>query len=76
MLLLEKKFFKHLNLLATLVCFTPFFAYFLCFLAEFFILILIFLNNVLLQDHIQEVLDKWDNIDDEIWAKESHSFAF
>ena len=21
------------------------------------------------QDHIQEVLDKWDSIDDEIWAK-------
>lgn len=23
----------------------------------------------LLQDHIQEVLDKWTQIDDEIWAK-------
>lgn len=22
-----------------------------------------------LQEHIQEVLDKWDQIDDEIWAK-------
>ena len=22
-----------------------------------------------LQDHIQEVIDKWDSIDDEIWAK-------
>ena len=21
------------------------------------------------QDHIQEVLDKWESIDDEIWAK-------
>jgi hypothetical protein len=42
----------------------------------FFIFILLFKNNVLLQDHIQEVLDKWDNIDDEIWAKESHSFPF
>lgn len=26
-------------------------------------------NNYLLQDHIQEVLDKWTQIDDEIWAK-------
>ena len=24
---------------------------------------------VLFQDHIQEVLDKWESIDDEIWAK-------
>ena len=24
---------------------------------------------MLLQDHIQEVLDKWESIDDEIWAK-------
>ena len=23
----------------------------------------------LFQDHIQEVLDKWESIDDEIWAK-------
>ena len=23
----------------------------------------------LLQDHIREVLDKWESIDDEIWAK-------
>lgn len=22
-----------------------------------------------MQEHIQEVLDKWDQIDDEIWAK-------
>ncbi len=25
--------------------------------------------NFILQDHIKEVLAKWDNIDDEIWAK-------
>ena len=25
--------------------------------------------NVYFQDHIQEVLDKWESIDDEIWAK-------
>lgn len=25
--------------------------------------------DVLFQDHIQEVLDKWNQIDDEIWAK-------
>jgi hypothetical protein len=31
------------------------------------------MSTLLLQDHIQEVLDKWDNIDDEIWAKESKS---
>ena len=24
---------------------------------------------MILQDHIAEVLEKWDNIDDEIWAK-------
>ena len=24
---------------------------------------------LLFQDHIQEVLDKWESIDDEIWAK-------
>ena len=24
---------------------------------------------ILFQDHIQEVLDKWESIDDEIWAK-------
>ncbi len=31
------------------------------------------INNILIfiffQDHIQEVLDKWTQIDDEIWAK-------
>jgi hypothetical protein len=26
-------------------------------------------HNLWLQDHIQEVLDKWTQIDDEIWAK-------
>ena len=28
-------------------------------------------NNIIndCQDHLQEVLDKWDSIDDEIWAK-------
>ena len=24
---------------------------------------------IFFQDHIQEVLDKWESIDDEIWAK-------
>lgn len=24
---------------------------------------------IFIQEHIQEVLDKWDQIDDEIWAK-------
>ena len=27
------------------------------------------INNSLFQDHIQEVLNKWQSIDDEIWAK-------
>lgn len=45
---------------------------------EFFIVIFlenfIFLKYLLfvsfrLQEHIQEVLDKWNQIDDEIWAK-------
>lgn len=35
--------------------------------------ILLLLNSVIFfalgQDHIQEVLDKWNQIDDEIWAK-------
>lgn len=26
-------------------------------------------TNVLFQDHIQEVLEKWHQIEDEIWAK-------
>ena len=26
-------------------------------------------NPILFQDHIQEVLNKWQSIDDEIWAK-------
>lgn len=26
-------------------------------------------SSISLQDHIQEVLDKWTQIDDEIWAK-------
>ena len=29
----------------------------------------LFIFYFLLQDHIQEVIDKWDSIDDEIWAK-------
>ena len=32
-----------------------------------FILIISFFSN--LQEHIQEVLNKWQSIDDEIWAK-------
>ena len=31
--------------------------------------ILLYCSCMLLQDHIQEVLDKWESIDDEIWAK-------
>ena len=30
---------------------------------------LLLLLLLLMQDHIQEVLDKWHQIDDEIWAK-------
>ena len=30
---------------------------------------LFIINYPFLQDHLQEVLDKWDSIDDEIWAK-------
>ena len=30
---------------------------------------LIIISIVNIQDHLQEVLDKWDSIDDEIWAK-------
>ena len=30
---------------------------------------LFIINYLFLQDHLQEVLDKWDSIDDEIWAK-------
>ena len=30
---------------------------------------LLTVRSPLLQDHIQEVLDKWTQIDDEIWAK-------
>ena len=31
--------------------------------------IMIIRISLILQDHIQEVLDKWESIDDEIWAK-------
>lgn len=33
------------------------------------ILIIIYFLLFFVQEHIQEVLDKWDQIDDEIWAK-------
>lgn len=29
----------------------------------------VFFFSVFIQEHIQEVLDKWTQIDDEIWAK-------
>ena len=33
------------------------------------IIIFYHILNLHFQDHIQEVLDKWESIDDEIWAK-------
>lgn len=30
---------------------------------------MIYVYIIFFQDHIQEVLDKWNQIDDEIWAK-------
>ena len=31
--------------------------------------LLLFFFLYFLQDHLQEVIEKWDSIDDEIWAK-------
>lgn len=37
--------------------------------SDFYLQLTNFRFSIYLQEHIQEVLDKWTQIDDEIWAK-------